>query len=247
MKTLGIDIGTHSITGCIIDCESGKIVSEIYKVPVETSLTPPTAISKFHGLLRHFKWNKGNIGISIPEVIRNGTVCSSNVMDMLWLEVNAEQLFMEIADSPIHIIKTMDAIGTAETYFGAASTQYGTVIFLEVYKNLRSSVFFDKKLMPNIELGYLVLGSKTAKGLLKTKMVDGEPVKKKKPFKRTEFVLQHLEEIFHPDLFVIGNEMSTKLGKYSRLLDIRTAYTDSKIKNYPANIGAATAAWLRFR
>ncbi len=247
MKVLGIDIGTSFITGCIVNCETGKLDSEIYKVDVSPDLSPPSALSKMHSLIKHFKWQDLPIGVALPEVIRRGAVLSSNELSNLWLDVHAEQLFEEITESPVHIINHTDAAATAEMYYGAAETQLGTVVYLDIRNKLKSSIFVDKKLVPNVELGYLLTGSKATKSLLKVKTEDGQRVEKKKPFKRTEFVLQHLEEIFHPELFVIGNTMSGKLGKYVKVLDVRTAYTEAKIKNYSENIGAATAAWLRFR
>jgi polyphosphate glucokinase len=66
-----------------------------------------------------------------------------------------------------------------------------------------------------------------------------EGIQRKTWAKRLQFVLEHLEKLFHPELFIIGGQISSKADKTLPYIKLNTRFKLAEFKNDAALLGAA--------
>lgn len=242
MEVLGIDIGSNGIKGCIVDTEKGKIISDRKGTPPLEDTTPHKVLAQMHQIVRNeFDW-EGPVGCAFPAPVNKGIVLSANRIDNSWRDANAEQLFSEITDNPFFVINDTDATGLAEMYFGAGQNQEGLTIVLTVGTGIGSSLFIDGRLVPNTELGLMEIRGITVEERASNKSRKEEGIRKKTWAKRLQLALEHFEKIFHPDLFILGGQLSQKADKMFPFIKINTAFKPADFLNDASIVGAAMIA-----
>lgn len=245
MEVLGIDIGSYGIKGCIVDTVEGEILSDRYSTPPLQDTSPHKLLSQLHEVIhKHFKW-EGPVGCAFPAPLRNGIVVSTKRIDDSWVDADAEQLFSEITGSRVHLINDTDATGLAEMYFGAGEGQQGLVIVLTVGTGIGSSLFMNGTLVPNTELGLIEIRGITVEERASNKSRKEEGIRKKTWAKRLQLVLETYENIFHPDLFVLGGQLSRKAEKTFPYIRINTSFRAAEFQNDASIVGAAMVAATR--
>lgn len=242
MEVLGIDIGSSGIKGCIVDAEKGEIISDRKSTPPLEDTTPHKVLAQIHQIVRNeFDWD-GPVGCAFPAPVNKGIVLSAKRIDDSWIDANAEQLFSEITDNPVSVINDTDATGLAEMHFGAGQSQEGLTIVLTVGTGIGSSLFMDGKLVPNTELGLMEIRGITVEERASDKSRKEEGIRKKTWAKRLQLVLEHFEKIFHPDLFILGGELSRKADKMFPYIKINTTFKPADFLNDASIVGAAMIA-----
>lgn len=242
MEVLGIDIGSYGIKGCIVDTQKGKILSEQYSTPPLEDTSPPKILSQMHQVVKkNFNW-KGPIGCAFPAPVSHGNVVSAKRIDSSWVDVDAEQLFAEITGNPVSVINDTDATGLAEMHFGAGKHQDGFVIVLTVGTGVGSSLFMDGKLIPNTELGQVEIRGITVEERVSYRTRKAEGLGKKTWAKRLQLVLETYENVFHPDLFILGGQLSRKAKKIFPYIKINTSFKPASFENEASIVGAAMIA-----
>lgn len=242
MEVLGIDIGSYGIKGCIIDTEKGKLLSEQYSTSPLEDTSPPKILSMMHQVVKkHFNW-QGPIGCAFPAPVSHGNVLSAKRIDPSWVDVDAEQLFAEITGNPVTVINDTDATGLAEMHFGAGKHQDGFVIVLTVGTGIGSSLFMDHKLIPNTELGQVEIRGITIEKRASNKTRKEEGLGKKTWANRLQLALEKYENIFHPDLFILGGQLSRKAKKVFPYIKINTSFKPASFENEASIVGAAMVA-----
>jgi len=240
MKILGIDIGSYGIKGCVVDTQKGEIISERYSTPPLDDTSPHKILSQLHEVVTTLNW-EGPIGCAFPAPIRHGVVIDAIRIDPSWNDADAEMLFSEITDDPVTILNDTDASGLAEMRFGAGKNQDGVVIVLTVGTGIGSSLFSDGKLVPNTELGHIEIKGIRAEERASNKARKEEGIRKKKWARRLELMLTHYESLFHPDLFIIGGQLSRKAKKIFPYIKINTSFKPASFLNDASIVGAAMA------
>lgn len=242
MEVLGIDIGSYGIKGCIVDTEKGEIISDRYSTPKLDDTSPHKLLSLLHEVVRkEFKWD-GPVGCAFPAPVSRGIVLSAKRVDDSWIDADAEQLFSEITGNPVAIINDTDATGIAEMNFGAGKGRDGLVIVLTVGTGIGSSLFMDGKLIPNTELGLIEIRGITVEQRASNKSRKEEGIRKKTWAKRLQLVLEHFENMFHPDLFILGGQLSRKADKTFPYIKINTSFRPASFLNDASIVGAAMVA-----
>jgi polyphosphate glucokinase len=242
MEVLGIDIGSDGIKGCIVDTEKGEIISERKSTSPLDDTTPHKILAKMHQIVsKEFKWD-GPVGCAFPAPVNKGIVLSAKRVDDSWVDANAEQLFSEITENEFSVINDTDATGLAEMHFGAGQNQEGVTIVLSVGSGIGSSFFMDGRLVPNTELGLMEIGGTTVEERASNKSRKEEGIRKKTWAKRLELVLEHFEKIFHPNLFILGGQLSHKADKTFPFIKINTAFKAASFLNDASIVGAAMVA-----
>lgn len=242
MEVLGINIGRDGIKGAIVDTEKGEILSDHKStLPLEDS-TPHKVLAQVHQLVKkEFKWD-GPVGCAFPAPVDRGIVLSSKRIDDSWVDADAEQLFSEITDNPITVIKDTDATGLAEMHLGAGRKQEGVTIILTIGSFIGSSLFMDGKLIPNTELGLIEIKGVTVEEHASNRSRKLEGVRKKTWANRLQLMLEHFEKIFHPDLFVLGGELTRKPDKTFPYIKINTTFKPAAFQDDASILGAALVA-----
>lgn len=242
MEVLGIDIGSYGIKGCIVDTEKGEIISDRKSTEPLEDTTPHKVLAQMHEIVRkEFDWD-GPVGCAFPAPVNKGIVLSTKRIDDSWVDADAEQLFSEITDNPVSVINDTDATGLAEMYFGAGQQQEGLTIVLTVGTGIGSSLFMDGKLIPNTELGLMEIRGITVEERASNKSRKEEGIRKKTWAKRLQLVLEHFEKIFHPDLFILGGQLSRKADKMFPYIKINTTFKPASFLNDASIVGAAMIA-----
>lgn len=242
MEVLGIDIGSYGIKGCIVDTEKGEIISERKSTPPLEDTTPHKVLAQMHQIVnREFEWD-GPVGCAFPAPVNKGIVLSANRIDDSWIDADAEQLFSEITDNEVSIINDTDATGLAEMHFGAGQNQEGLTIVLTVGTGIGSSLFMDEQLVPNTELGFMEVRGITVEERASNKSRKEEGIRKKTWARRLQLVLEHFEKIFHPNLFILGGQLSRKANKTFPYIKINTTFKPAVFENDASIVGAAMIA-----
>ncbi|MDZ7772827.1 MAG: ROK family protein [Balneolaceae bacterium] len=242
MEVLGIDIGSYGVKGCIVDTEQGEILSDRYSTDRLEDTSPKQLLSLMHKVVRkHFQWD-GPVGCAFPAPISHGIVLDTKRVDDSWMDVDARQLFSEITDNEVHVINDTDATGLAEMHFGAGRNHNGMVIVLTVGTGIGSSLFMDGTLVPNSELGRISIDGQTVEELASNRARKEEGIGKKRWAKRLQKVLETYEKLFHPDLFILGGQLSRKTEKTLPYIKINTSFKAASFQNDASIVGAAMVA-----
>ena len=154
MDLLGIDVGGTGIKGAIIDTDSGQLISERKRLSTPRPANPQLIIETIVELIRFFNWKK-TIGCGFPAVTHEGIVRTASNIDKQWIGLNAAQLIAEASGCSTYLINDADAAGEAEMAFGAGRGNKGNLIFFTVGTGIGSALFYQGKLYPITELGFI--------------------------------------------------------------------------------------------
>lgn len=241
MEVLGIDIGSYGIKGAIVDTVEGKIISEKKSTDKIDDTRPHKVISKLHKIVKKFDWI-GPVGCAFPAAIRKGIVISADRVNEAWVDADAEHLFSEITGCDVFVVNDTDASGLAEVTFGVGRGIAGSIVMLTVGTGIGSSIFVDGVLVPNTELGLIEIKGVTAEERASNKARKEEGIPKKTWAKRLQFVLEHYEKYFHPEMFILGGQLSQKAEKTLPYMKLSTRFKAAEFKNEASIIGAACYA-----
>lgn len=241
MEILGIELGLDYVKAAPVETESGALLSKIFEYSAKKILTPAEALSHLHIIVEHFDWSRP-IGVAFPAVVSKGIVLETDRVHKNWLNLNAESFFKELNDLPCYVVNSSDAAGIAEMNMGSGKDERGFVVLLSVGSFIGSSMFIRKYLIPNTDLGKAEIKGKWADFLASNTARKAAGLKKKGWAKRVEDMLSTFEEIFHPDLFILGGKLSEKSEKTFPYIKIDTPFRAAHFKSDAPLIGAALYA-----
>jgi polyphosphate glucokinase len=241
----GIDIGGSGIKGARVDLANGELASERVKIATPQPATPEAVIDVIEQLLDEAGWT-GGFGCTFPGIVRHGVLHSAANLDQSWVGVHLEELLHERTGVPVSVLNDADAAGMAESRFGAARGRDGVVILTTLGTGIGSAIFVDGHLLPNSELGHLIMYGRSAEKYAAASVRE----KKKLPWDvwaaRLQEYYSHLEFLFSPDLFVVGGGVSRKSEKFLPLLDLEAEIIPAQLQNQAGIVGAAVDAMERF-
>ena len=100
---------------------------------------------------------EGPVGLTLPAVVRDGTVETAANIDETWIGTDAVQLFSDAIRRPLSVVNDADAAGVAEGRFGAGRDIAGVVAVITLGTGIGSALIVDGALVPDTELGHLPL------------------------------------------------------------------------------------------
>lgn len=244
MNILGVDIGGSGIKGAPVDSAKGSLTAERFRIPTPQPATPLAVAAAVSRIINHFDW-QGPVGCGLPAVVRNGVACTAANICSSWIGTDIAQLLTRETGLDLTVINDADAAGLAEMQYGAGKNAEGTTIVVTAGTGLGTALFRDKILLPNTELGHLQLHGQIAEHIasaaIRTKMSLSYP----EWAKRFDDYLHRLEELFWPDLFIIGGEISKDHELFFPHLTINTAIAPAALRNDAGIVGAAAAVLRR--
>lgn len=241
MEILGIDIGGTGIKGAPVNVEQGQLLAPRERIPTPDPAKPRAVAQVVAEIARRFDW-QGPIGCGFPAVIHNGQVYTAANIHDKWIGVHAANLFAEVTGCPVCVINDADAAGLAEVTFGVGRERPGVLMMITIGTGLGSSLFTDGRLVPNTELGHLQMGGKDAELLASDSARRREKLSWKKWARRFNRYLHYLEELFWPDLFILGGGISAQFERFRPYLDVRADILPAQLGNQAGIVGAALAA-----
>jgi polyphosphate glucokinase len=105
-----------------------------------------------------------------------------------------------------------------------------------------SVLLVDGRLVPNTELGHLIIGMQTAEAFASDRTLKHQRLSWKRWARRLKRLFKHLERLFTPDLFVVGGGVSKDEARFLPLLNVQTPIVPAALRNRAGIIGAALAA-----
>jgi polyphosphate glucokinase len=241
MEILGIDIGGSGIKGALVDTESGKLVTERYRLLTPQPSKPKAVCNVIADIVKHYEW-QGSIGCTFPAIVHHGVIFSAANVNRSWINKNAQNLIQEACGRPTLLINDADAAGMAELKFGAGRGHEGLVIMITLGTGIGSALLYRGELVPNAELGHLEIRGKDAEARASDRVRQERRLSWKKYAGRLEEYLKRVEFLFSPDLFIIGGGVSKDHNLFLPRVHTRTPIVPAELLNDAGIVGAALAA-----
>jgi polyphosphate glucokinase len=242
MHILGVDIGGSGIKGAIVDTIKGELVTERYRIETPQPATPEAIAAALAQLVIHFNWN-GPVGCGFPAVIQHGIVRTAANISPSFIGTHVDKLFSEATKCPCYSLNDADAAGMAEMHFGEGAGQSGVILLITIGTGLGTAFFIDGKLLPNTELGHLYLKKgKKAEHYASDAVRKTEGLSWKRWGKRFNKYLTMMEELFWPDLIILGGGASKKFDKFKGQMTVDTPIKPAAFLNQAGIVGAALYA-----
>ncbi len=242
MIALGVDIGGSGIKGAKVNTETGELLSERIRIATPQPATPEAVAATLKELAAQFTDYEA-IGCGFPATVHHGICFTAANIDQTWINTPVEKLFTETLGHPVFVINDADAAGIAEMKFGIGKEhQTGIVMMITVGTGLGSAIFVNGALMPNTELGHLILSDDIAEHYCSDAARQRQDLGWNKWGKRFNRYLQRLQFLFNPDLIILGGGASKSFSKYQDKIRVRTPVVPATTLNLAGIIGAAVYA-----
>lgn len=239
-RGLGVDVGGSAIKGAVVDLESGALFGNRRKVATPQPSTPSSVAEAVARLTTRLGWH-GPLGCTVPAVVQNGVVRTAANIDHSWIGVNGAALIAAATGRPAVLLNDADAAGIAEMRLGAGRGARGTVLLLTFGTGIGSALFVDGELIPNTELGHLVMWGGSAEHRAAASAKTSEDLSWAKWAKRVDKYLAYVESLLWPDLLIVGGGVSRAYHNWVPLLHTRAEIVPARFRNNAGIIGAALA------
>ena len=239
----GIDIGGSGVKGAPVDLGTGQLLAERLRIPTPQPSTPDAVAGVVEEITRSFGW-EGPVGCAFPAVVKGGRTMTAANVDHAWIDFEAAQLLSSEVGSPVTLLNDADAAGLAEMRYGAGRGVDGLVIMLTLGTGIGSAIFMDGRLIPNTEFGHMEIRGKKAEHRASDRVRKEKDLKYEEWAKRLAGVLQAMEDLFWPDLFILGGGVSKKHDRFLPHVETRTPVVAAELRNEAGIVGAALAASL---
>jgi len=237
-KILGIDIGGSGIKGAIVHTKKGKLNTDRFRIPTPQPATPDSVADVLRQIVNHFEWD-GPVGVGFPGVIQQGVVKTAANVDDSWLDKDVNTLFSERTGCKVHVVNDADAAGMAEMTFGSGKGFRGVALLVTVGTGLGTVMFTNGVLMPNMEMGHILLHGDDAEKFASDAARKSENLDWEAWAGRFNEYLNRMEDLLWPDLIIIGGGASKKDDKYFQYLKTRAKVVPATLLNEAGIIGAA--------
>lgn len=238
---MGVDVGGTGIKGAIVDLGKGRLLTERYRLDTPQPSTPEAVASVIAGIVASAGW-EGPLGCAFPSVVAGGVVHSAANIDAAWVGADACAVISAVVGAPVLLLNDADAAGLAEMRFGAGRDQSGVVLLLTFGTGIGSALFVDGRLVPNTELGHLQMWGASAEERAAASGRERSGLSWKAWVRDSvNPYLKYVEDLFWPDLIIVGGGISKRPSKWVPLLETRAELRVAQLKNNAGIVGAALA------
>ena len=156
MQILGIDVGGSGIKAALVETADGSLLTERIRIETPRPATPQSVGKALQGLVRQMDW-KGPVGLGFPAAIQHGIARTAANIDKSFIGLPVADYFSEQTGCEVYAANDADAAGLAEMRFGAGQGVPGVVLIVTIGTGLGTALFTDGHLLPNAELGHVLL------------------------------------------------------------------------------------------
>ncbi len=246
MHVFGVDVGGSGVKGAPVDLETGALVGERLRIPTPQPSTPSAVASAIAEIVQAHGWS-GPVGVTIPGVVRAGVIETAANIDNGWVGLDAAAMLSDRLEMPATILNDADAAGLAEARYGAARGVDGVGILLTFGTGIGSAYLHNGRLIPNTELGHLVFKGQKAEHYAAGRLVKRGDLDVDWWAARVNELLAYIEELFWPDLFVVGGGISKRFESYAHHFTTQARIVPAVLRNQAGIVGAAFAASIGAR
>ena len=240
---LGVDIGGSGIKGAVVDCSSGALLTDRFRLATPVPATPKRIGIALREMLRELEWD-GPVGCTFPAVIDRGVALTAANVHKSCRRVDLAKAFSDATGCPFTILNDADAAGVGEAQFGVAKGIRGLVVLLTFGTGIGSALISDGRLVANSEFGHLYTEHGLAEHFTSNKVRKEEKLTWREFARRVSAYLRYLSQAFNPDLFVIGGGVSdpSRASLWMPHLKVPTPVERASLANNAGLIGAAYVA-----
>ncbi len=239
----GVDIGGSGIKGAPVDLATGEFAGERLRIPTPQPSTPAAVAATVAEVVDSFDLDKDvPIGVTFPAVILHGVAQSAANVDKSWIGTDVEKAVAAASGRRVLAVNDADAAGFAEVQYGAAKGVPGVVLVVTLGTGIGSCLVVDGVLVPNTELGHLEIDGFDAETRASDAARDREGLTFPQWAERLQRYFTVVENLFWPDLIVVGGGVSKKHREFLPLLDLRTPIVPAGLRNAAGIVGAARLA-----
>lgn len=243
MEILGVDIGGSGMKAAPVNVLTGEMVGERFRIPTPEGARPEDMAKVAKQLAEHFEW-KGPIGMGFPAVVRFGVMYTAANVHESWIGTDGGKLFSEATGCPAYIANDADVAGLAEMTFGAGrGRSKGVVMVVTLGTGLGTAIFTDGILVPNTELGHIEIRGKDAERRASDAARQRKDMSWEEWAEKLSEYFGRLENLFWPELFIVGGGVSKSWEKFAPLMKIRTPMVPAQMLNQAGIVGAAMYAY----
>jgi polyphosphate glucokinase len=239
-QLLGVDVGGSGIKAAVVDLATGTATGRI-RLETPQPATPDAVAATIAALVGQFD-TLGPIGATMPGVVLNGVVRSAAHIDPAWIGTDAAAQFASATGRPCAVVNDADAAGMAETLYGAGHGLRGVVVTVTVGTGLGTAVVHDGVLVPNAELGHIIVDGELADDWASDAARTREDLSWKRWARRFERYLTELHDLVWPELFIIGGGVAKNADKFMHRLDVGCEVRVAELGNLAGIVGAALVA-----
>lgn len=242
MQILGIDVGGTGIKVALVETSTGALLSEKVRISTPKPATPKAIGQALKTLTEQFG-HSGPIGIGFPAAIQHGIARTAANIDKSFIDFQVAAYFAQKTGCPTYVANDADAAGLAEMRFGAGKDEKGVVLIVTIGTGLGTALFTNGQLLPNSELGHIFLDNG-----LEAERYASEAVRVTKGLKWREWgerfnhYLMTMENLFWPDLIILGGGVSRQLDRFQPMLATRAPVVAASFLNQAGLVGAALFA-----
>jgi polyphosphate glucokinase len=244
-QAIGIDIGGTGIKGGLVDLDTGELVSDRVKRPTPEGGEPDDVVKVVTSILAELSQAEDTapVGVCFPAVVRGGRTMSAANVSKKWIGLAAEQLFERSLGHDITFVNDADAAGYAESEYGAAKGHDGLVIMTTLGTGIGSAIIYRNLLVPNAELGHIDIGPhRDFEKYASNAVREAKELSWKRWAERLQTYYSTLEQLFSPDLFIVGGGVSKHAEEFLPLLSLETPIVPAALRNNAGILGAASLA-----
>lgn len=240
MKVLGIDIGGSAFKGAPVDTKTGKLLAERHRVEIDAPCPTAQGLAAARQIARHFNW-KGPVGIGFPSVIQGNRIGPVGNLGHNWEKKDGAALFGRATGGKVRLFNDADAAGLAEMRFGAGQGHQGSVLMLTFGTGIGSALFYQGRLMPNLEFGHIPWKGKPIERFASAAVRKRRGLTWQEWALRVNVFFQVAERLCSPDLIIIGGGVSKKSDKWFKYLKAQARIVPARMNNDAGIVGAALA------
>lgn len=242
---VGVDIGGSGIKGAPVDLGKGDFAAERVRIETPSPSTPENVAEVVRQVVEQAGADlppETPVGVTIPAPVLHGVLPFMANLDQAWEGIDADAFLTDALQRPVFLVNDADAAGLAEVRYGAAKDVDGMVLLTTLGTGIGSAMILDGVLVPNTELGHLVLpNGKEAEKWAASSVKEKKQLSYKEWAARLQVYYEHLEMLFSPDLFLVGGGVSKNAEKFLPHLKLRAPIKAATLQNRAGIVGAA--AW----
>jgi len=242
MDFIGLDIGGTGIKAAVVDTETGRLVTDRFRLKTPEGAEPKAMSETAAEVIRHFDYS-GPVGCGFPALIKAECALTATNIHKTWIGESPSRLISKQTGMPVYVLNDADAAGLAEVRFGAGANRDGVIFVITLGTGLGTAMFVNGQLVPNTELGHIYMSS----GQI-AELTAAESARKRNDWswdqwgKRVDAYLKEMEKLFSPDLFILGGGASKNFHKFNHRLSTKVEVAPARLLNMAGIIGAAMHA-----
>jgi len=244
---IGVDVGGSGIKAAAVDLDSGELIGLRHRVPTPQPSTPAAVVASTARMVKKIvsevKIGAGvPVGVGFPAIVIDGVTRSAANVDPGWMDFDADRAMERVLKRPVYMINDADAAGVAEMRFGAGVGERGTVFLITLGTGTGSALFYNGRLVPNLELGHMEIRGRDAERRSAASARVRRGISWKAWAADLDEHLLAIEKLFSPRLFILGGGVSKRADLFIPRLTVRARVVPAKLRNDAGIVGAAMAA-----